>query len=94
MKNQRFRYSVPFMCDLFLGVVMRRYKSLAEERPNLLKEWDYEENDKLGIRPDNVTFSSAKKAWWKCSKCGHKWQSTISNRSNGRGCPVCSGREL
>ena len=27
---------------------MVKHKSLAEERPDLLKEWDYEENDKLG----------------------------------------------
>jgi very-short-patch-repair endonuclease len=29
--------------------------------------------------------------WWICSK-GHEWDSTICNRSNGRGCPKCSKR--
>jgi len=26
---------------------------------------------------------------WKCSKCGHKWDTKIINRSNGTGCPKC-----
>ena len=27
--------------------------------------------------------------WWKCNK-GHEWRANISNRNNGRGCPVCN----
>jgi hypothetical protein len=30
------------------------------------------------------------KALWRCSKCGHEWQATKSNRvSKGSGCPKC-----
>ena len=36
--------------------------------------------------------NSDKKVWWKCSK-GHEWQASISHRSQGRGCPYCSGRK-
>ena len=28
--------------------------------------------------------------WWMCNK-GHEWKAQINNRSNGRGCPYCSG---
>ncbi len=35
--------------------------------------------------------NSDKKVWWKCSK-GHEWQASISHRSQGSGCPYCSGR--
>lgn len=43
--------------SVFFGVIfMINHKSLAEERPDLLKEWDYEKNNELGIYPDNVIF--------------------------------------
>ncbi len=54
--------------------------------PNLAKEWNYEKN--IGLTPADVTSNSHKKVWWKCSK-EHEWQATITNRTNGRGCPEC-----
>lgn len=42
--------------------------------------------------PQNISAKSNLKAWWKCNKCGHEWQATIKNRSNGSGCPKCSKR--
>ena len=54
----------------------------------LLDEWDFSKNT---IKPQEVTFGSGKKVWWKCSKCSHEWMTPICNRSsNGRGCPVCA----
>lgn len=73
---------------------MVKHKSLAEERPDLLKEWDYEENDKLGIYPDKVAVFSNKKVWWKCNKCNYKWNVSISHRAGGTNCPVCAGRKI
>lgn len=72
---------------------MVNHKSLAEERPDLLKEWDYEKNNELGIFPDKVTCRAGKKVWWKCSK-GHSYFTLISSRTGGResGCPICSNR--
>lgn len=60
---------------------------LVTLNPNLVKEWNYEKNGDL--KPEDFTVSSSKKIWWKCSK-GHEWQSTIYNRTNGRGCPICT----
>lgn len=32
---------------------------------------------------------SDRKVWWMCDK-GHEWEATISSRTSGRGCPICS----
>ena len=34
--------------------------------PEILEEWDYEKNDKLGIKPENVVLNSTKIIHWKC----------------------------
>ena len=73
---------------------MVRHKSLFEERPDLLKEWDYEKNNKLGIYPDKLYFNSVKKVWWKCSICGHEWFTNLSSRNRGRGCPECAKKRV
>ncbi|MBE7082849.1 MAG: hypothetical protein E7378_04180 [Clostridiales bacterium] len=62
---------------------------LATINPKLASEWNYEKNVKL--KPEDFSANSAKKIWWKCLK-GHEWQARIDSRSNGFGCPYCSGR--
>ena len=47
-------------------------------------EWDYEENDKLGIKPNELLVGSIKKVYWICSK-GHKYDRSIYDRLHGRG---------
>jgi ribosomal protein S27E len=33
---------------------------------------------------------SSQKVWWKCSKCGHNWTTSIYHRAKSNtGCPVC-----
>ncbi len=61
--------------------------SLAEQYPNVLKEWDYNKNQNLD--PKSLTPGSNKKVWWKCSKCGFEWESSIKVRVKGHGCPQC-----
>ena len=74
-------------CPFCSGKIpMKGYNDLATTNPELLKEWDYEKNDKLGIKPDEVTKGSKKKVWWKCSKCGYEWQAIIDSRVRGSGC--------
>lgn len=53
--------------------------------PKLLFEWDYEKNNDL---PSEVSKTSNKKYWWKCTK-GHEWQAVIANRVYGTRCPIC-----
>jgi len=67
-------------------------KSLAELNPLLAKEWHPIKNGDL--TPYDVTVGSNIKVWWKCDKGDdHEWVSSISHRSNGRKCPVCSGKK-
>ncbi len=60
---------------------------LQTVNPILANEWNYEKNN--GLTPMDVTPNSGQKVWWKCNK-GHEWQATVSNRTIGHGCPICS----
>lgn len=40
----------------------KKFVSLAEARPDLAKEWNYEKNGDL--RPEDVSCGSNKKIWW------------------------------
>lgn len=64
--------------------------SLTEVHPELVSEWS-EKN--LPLTPDDITFGSNKKVWWK-SACGHEWQTSVKARSNGEKCPICSGARV
>lgn len=62
-------------------------KSLAELRPDLAKEWDYEKNEDL--TPEMVTCGSGKDIWWLCDK-GHEYVAKPISRKRGDGCYYCS----
>lgn len=68
-------------------LVLKGKTDLASQRPELMTEWDYEKNQ---LKPDEVSYNSSQKAWWKCKECGHSWFAVISNRANGSGCPKCN----
>ena len=68
--------------------VLHGYNDLMTTHPQLSNEWDCQLNS--NISPANVSKGSNKKVWWKCSKCGHKWEATIHSRTAGRGCPECA----
>ncbi|MBQ3015691.1 MAG: hypothetical protein IJD79_02815 [Clostridia bacterium] len=65
----------------------KKFISLAEHNPGLLSEWHPTKN--TAITPQNISYGSAIKVWWKCS-CGHEWEATPNHRSRGRGCPECA----
>ena len=69
---------------------MAMNNSLAEVHPELITEWS-EKN--LPLTPDDITFGSNKKVWWK-GTCGHEWQTSVKARSNGVKCPICSGARV
>ena len=64
--------------------VLHGFNDLATTHPELANEWHPSKNGKLN--PKNITAGSSKRVWWKCQKCGHEWQTTVSGR---RGCPKC-----
>lgn len=59
-----------------------------------MQEWDYEANADLD--PQTLKKGSNKKAWWKCTKCGGKWQAAICGRAGKKptGCPYCAGQKV
>ena len=73
-------------CPYDLGKIPIPGKTdLATLYPDVAAEWDYERNNDL--IPEQFTAQSNKKVWWKCAICGTVWQSVISNRTRGGGCP-------
>ena len=59
---------------------------LSKTHPKLAKEAH-------GWNPLNVTAGSKKKVSWKCSK-DHQYESRISHRTNGSGCPYCNNNRF
>ncbi len=66
---------------------------LADE---LQKQWHDRLNMHLGdmlVRP-----GSNRKVWWLCDQCPdglpHIWEATVNSRTQGRGCPFCSGNAI
>ena len=65
-----------------------KQKSYIIDNKELMSEWDWDANADLD--PNKLTSGSNKKAWWKCSKCAHKWQTTIHHRAvRKQDCPKC-----
>ncbi len=63
--------------------------SLADRKPDLIKQWDFEKNV---VSPNEIALNYNKTVWWKCDVCEHEWEASPNNRSKGVGCPCCSGR--
>jgi hypothetical protein len=61
---------------------------LASKNPIILKEWNYKKN--INVDPKTIKSGSNKKVWWICDK-GHEWETKVSDRNQGSGCPYCSG---
>ncbi len=61
------------------------FNDLKTLLPELAKEAD-------GWDPASISSGSSKKMKWRC-KHGHTWLTSVANRKNGTGCPVCSGHK-
>lgn len=66
--------------------VLVGYNDLQSQRPDLMKEWDFDANY---IDPSAVVVGSNKKVAWVCPK-GHKYTKMIYLRASGSGCPICA----
>jgi DNA-directed RNA polymerase subunit RPC12/RpoP len=71
--------------------VLLGYNDLATTIPELAIEWHPTKNGDL--TPFDVTSGSSKRVWWQCGK-GHEWATQINPRSQGHGCPYCSGHRV
>lgn len=61
---------------------------LASQCPEVAAEWDYEKNG--DVTPEMVCYKSSKKYWWICSKHGVSWETKVTVRTRGHGCPQCA----
>ena len=76
-------------CPYCAGRYATPENNLLVKNPSILTEWNYERNE--GLSPADFTPVSGKKVWWKCSRCGHEYLTTIASRThNGHGCPECA----
>ena len=66
--------------------IPKQGNSLIERNPVLAEEWHPTKNGELF--PNNVSFKSHLKVWWKCKK-DHEWEAVVSSRTSGNGCPIC-----
>ena len=75
-------------CSVCSGkTVLCGVNDLATTHPNIAQELlDSEDGHKY-------TYGSSKKVTWKCVTCSGEWNSTVSNRVKGSGCPYCDGRK-
>ena len=75
-------------CPICAGKkVLKGFNDLLSKNPELAKEWDDELND---CTPSEIHYNNqSKKVHWICSKCGYKWLSKVSNRTQ---CPECKRR--
>ena len=71
--------------------VLPGFNDLKSCYPEIAAEWHPSKNGYLS--PDQILPQSNKKYWW-LGKCGHEWDAPASNRVNGRGCPICSGKRI
>ena len=69
---------------------------ISQLRPDLQAEWMHDRNKHLGsiaVKPH-----SSIKAWWSCPSCpdghAHIWEARVGLRSDGTGCPCCSGKQV
>lgn len=63
---------------------------LATTNPSLAAEWHPTRNG--SVTPAMIPETTTRKFWWICPICGYSWQTRVTHRRNGAGCPVCSGR--
>ena len=71
--------------------VVKGDNDLATVHPELAIDWSPKNGT---LKPSDVMPFSNGKAWWICHVCGYEWESFISSRSKGSGCPCCQGMVL
>ena len=81
--NRSYGYGCPYCA----GQLPSDEYNLFLLHPEICEEWHFNKNKK---HPKEYTPKSGKKVWWICKECNHEWMSSISHRSNNRGCPECN----
>lgn len=77
------------------GLMQYREKeqSIAKQYPDIVAEWDYE-NNSVYLSPDTVNCNSKIKVFWVCPQ-GHHYEARVEHRTRvGSGCPYCAGKKV
>ena len=99
-KDERHEWQMPIKlrtgqnqgCPYCSGTRVSASNSIANQRTDLLRLWDYVLND---IAPDQVSIGSHRIVWWHCPhKGGHSYQMAVKAKAGGGGCAVCSGNQV
>jgi hypothetical protein len=76
-------------CPYCVSHSLSRTNSLATLEPAVAREWHPTKNGRL--TPADVISRSSKRVWWQCPKFAeHEWNSQVSKRAVGHGCPFCA----
>ena len=95
--NRTHGHGCPFLSG---RAVWPGYNDLATKQPELAKEWHPTKNGDL--TPEMVSCGYHKKVWWLLpyddretgKHFDFEWSATVSNRTQGVGCPFLSGRAV
>ena len=80
-------------CPVCAGkTVVSGINDLKTKFPEIASQWHPTKNGEL--TPEQVSLNTHRKVWWQCEICGHEWQTGISTRTHGSGCPVCAGKTV
>lgn len=44
------------------------------------------------MTPSDLRPRAQQRCVWRCAQCGHRWEATVVNRTNGRGCTQCANQ--
>ncbi len=79
-------------CPVCAGrLVVPGENDLKSFNPDIAAQWHKELNGAL--KPEMVTPYSNRRVWWKC-RLGHEYQAAVGARTQGSGCPYCTGRKV
>lgn len=67
------------------------FNDLASQYPEVAATWHLTKNG--AHKPQEITSGSSQRTWW-VGKCGHEWKASVSERTQGRGCPFCSNQRF
>lgn len=74
---------------MYLG---QKKNSFQTNNHNHLQYWDFERNAPL--LPAEISAHSGISVYWKCDKCGYKWERSIDSEVKTKGCPACNKQVL
>lgn len=79
-------------CPSCSGRMLTDKNRLSLNFPELCLEWYPYKNE--GKTPENISYGSRGKIWWKCISCNHEWEASLKSRTTGkRGCPDCANNQ-